>query len=76
LAYHTWPDLKSYSLGALAGKFNITYKAHNALEDAMSCGKLVQMAAEKYSAQSEYGNVNSIEQLLEAAGIGMNSLSN
>ena len=44
LARKTWPGLKSYSLTNLASHFGIVYQAHNALEDAMTCGKLVLMA--------------------------------
>ena len=44
LARKTWPGLKSYSLTALAKHFDIVYQAHNALDDAMTCGKLVLLA--------------------------------
>ncbi|MDR2542004.1 MAG: 3'-5' exonuclease [Treponema sp.] len=46
LARKTWPGFRSYSLSALAKNFNIIYKAHNALDDAKTCGKLVQMSVE------------------------------
>ena len=69
LASRTWPGLKSYALTALAEHFNIVYKAHNALDDAFTCGKLVQMSAEKF------GKRKSIKGLLKAAGIGMNYLN-
>ena len=65
LARNTWLGLKSYSLTALAEHFGIVYNAHNALDDAMTCGKLVQMAADKL------GKKKNIEELLEAAGIRM-----
>ena len=68
IARTTWPCLKSYSLTALAGHFGIVYNAHNALDDAITCGKLVLMAAEKL------GKKKSIEKLLEAAGIEMGVL--
>ena len=68
LARHTWPGLKSYSLTALADHFGIVYNAHNALDDAMTCGKLVQMASEKP------GNSKSVKGLLKAAGIRMKVL--
>ena len=68
LARGTWRGMKSYALTALADKFGIVYKAHNAIEDAMTCGKLVQMAADKF------GNPKSIEELLDAVGIKMKSL--
>ena len=47
LARRTWPELKLHNLKFLAGHFGIVYQAHNALQDAMTCGKLVQMAGEK-----------------------------
>ena len=67
LARYAWPDLESYSLGNLAEHFGIVYNAHNALEDALSCGKLVLMAAEKFGK-------GGIGELLESAGIGMKNL--
>jgi len=65
LARHTWSGFESYSLGALADKFGIVYEAHNALEDAMTCGKLVQMSAEKFHSAN-------IDELLAAAGLEKN----
>jgi DNA polymerase-3 subunit epsilon len=62
LARHTWPKLKSHALTALARKFGIIYNAHNALDDALTCGKLVQLAAE------EFGSAN-ITELLSAATV-------
>lgn len=59
---------KSHALTALAEKFGIVYNAYNALDDAMTCGKLVQLAAQKFE------DVKSIEELLEAAGIEIKSL--
>ena len=67
LARHTWPELNSHSLGSLAENFGIVYNAHNAVEDAMTCGKLVLMSAEKY------GSVT-IAKLLKAAGVKMGVL--
>ena len=63
LARNTWPGFESYALTALAEKFNIQYNAHNALDDAIVCGKLVQMFAEKF------GKGGCIKQLLNAAGV-------
>ena len=68
LARRTWTGLESYSLTALAGHFGIVYQAHNALDDAMTCGKLVLMAAEKF------GKRKSVKGLLKVAGIGMKVL--
>jgi len=67
LARHTWPKLQSHALTALADQFGIVYNAHNALDDAMTCGKLVLMAAEKYGAAR-------IEGLLGATGMTMKAL--
>jgi len=67
LARRTWPSFKSHALTALAGKFKIIYTAHNALDDAMTCGKLVTMSAEKY------GCVD-VPELLSAAGLKMGTL--
>jgi len=67
LSRRTWPELKSHSLVSLAKNFSIVYNAHNALDDAMTCGKLVQMSAEKY-------NSANISELLTAAGMEMNIL--
>ena len=68
LARRTWPGLAAYSLGSLAEKFRIIYDAHHALEDAKTCGKLVQLSAVKFGS-------GDIEGLLAAAGIGMNTLT-
>jgi len=67
LARQTWPGLQSYSLSVLAEKFCIIYNAHNALDDAMTCGKLVQMSAEKFGCAG-------IAELLNAAGVKMKVL--
>jgi DNA polymerase-3 subunit epsilon len=67
LAGRTWPGMKSYALTALAENFGIVYNAHNALDDAMTCGKLVQMSAEKFGSTG-------ITELLTAAGMEMKVL--
>jgi DNA polymerase-3 subunit epsilon len=69
LARRTWPKLKSHALTALSRNFGIIYNAHNALEDALSCGKLVQIAAE------EFGSVD-LEELLNATGVKMGMFGN
>jgi DNA polymerase-3 subunit epsilon len=68
LARSAWPELKSHALTALGETFGITYNAHNALDDARTCGDITCMAAEKYGAKS-------LKSLLSAAGIGMGTLS-
>jgi len=67
LARRTWPELNSHSLTSLAENFGIVYNAHNALDDANTCGRLVLMSAEKY------GSAN-IAKLLKAAGVKMGAL--
>ena len=67
LSRRIWLDLKSYSLTKLAKNFGIIYNAHNALDDAKTCGKLVLMAG-------EINNSASIPQLLASAKISMNRL--
>ena len=64
LAKSTWPSLKSHALSALAKEFKIEYEAHNALDDAETCGKIVLMAAEKY-------NSSSLKELLMAVNTTM-----
>ena len=64
LSRRTWPELRSHALTALANNFKIIYNAHNALEDALTCGKLVQMSAKKF------GSAN-LEELLSAAELEM-----
>ena len=69
LARRTWPELDSHALTALAKNFGIDYDAHNALDDAMTCGKLVLMSAEKHSSAN-------VAHLLSAAGVQMCVLTN
>ena len=67
LARRTWRKLKSHSLTSLARNFNIIYDAHNALDDAMTCGKIILLAAEKHSSTN-------VEKLLSKTGLKMNTL--
>ena len=67
LARNTWLGLKSYSLTNLANHFGIVYDAHNALADAMTCGKLVQMSSQKFDSKN-------VDELLESAGLKMGTL--
>jgi DNA polymerase-3 subunit epsilon len=68
LARRIWPELKSHALTALARNFGIIYNAHNALDDAMTCGKLVQMAAEEFDPEKK------IEEFLEYIGVQIKKL--
>jgi DNA polymerase-3 subunit epsilon len=67
LARKTWPNLTSHALTALGETFGITYDAHNALDDARTCGDIACMAAEKHGAKN-------LKALLASAGIGMGKL--
>ena len=64
LARKSWSELDSHKLSFLAEYFCIEYNAHNALDDAETCGKIVLLAAEKY-------NTTCIDDLLEAVNIEM-----
>jgi len=68
LARHAWPKLESHALAELAKNFGIIYNAHNALDDALTCGKLVQMAAERFDPEK------GIEEFLEYMGVGIKCL--
>jgi DNA polymerase-3 subunit epsilon len=67
LARRTWLGLKSYSLTKLAENFGIVYNAHNALDDALTCGKLVTMSAKKFNSEN-------VDGLLSAAKLKMGVL--
>jgi DNA polymerase-3 subunit epsilon len=64
LARSVWPKLESHALTILGETFGINYNAHNALDDAKTCGAITCMAAEQRSS-------GSLEELLSAAGIDM-----
>nr|AXS01220.1 DNA polymerase III [uncultured bacterium] len=64
LARRTWLGLESYALTKLANHFGIVYNAHNALDDAMTCGKLTLMAAERFKCAN-------VEELLKSAALEM-----
>jgi DNA polymerase-3 subunit epsilon len=67
LARRVWPELRSHALTSLGRTFSIVYNAHNALDDARTCGDIACMAAEKCGS----GN---IRELLNDAGIRMRKL--
>jgi DNA polymerase-3 subunit epsilon len=67
LARAAWPELESHSLTSLGEHFGIIYDAHNALEDAQTCGIIAYKAAEKYGCTH-------LGELLEAAEMGMGEL--
>jgi DNA polymerase-3 subunit epsilon len=61
------PELESHALTSLGKAFNITYDAHNALEDAQTCGNIVLLAAEKSGEKS-------VKDLLAFTGLEMGCL--
>ena len=67
LSRRSFPKLKSHSLTSLANNFGIVYNAHNALDDALTCGKLVLLSAEKFGSEN-------ISDLLTAAKVDINTL--
>ena len=67
LSRRTWKGLKSHSLTNLAKHFGIVYDAHNALDDALTCGKIALLSA------AVFGSSN-IPELLEAAGVRFKTL--
>jgi DNA polymerase-3 subunit epsilon len=67
LARAAWPELKSHALTSLGEHFGIAYNAHNALEDAQTCGIIVCKAAEQYACTN-------LRKLLRAAKVNMGEL--
>lgn len=67
LSRNVWPELRSHSLPRLGERFGICYEAHNALDDARTCGDIVCLAAQKT------GSAN-LKDLLHAAGVRMKKL--
>ena len=47
IARKAWKEFECHKLTYLAEKFGNIYKAHDALDDARTCGKILAMAAEK-----------------------------
>jgi DNA polymerase-3 subunit epsilon len=62
LSRRRWKGLKSHSLTNLAKHFGIIYDAHNALDDAMTCGKIALMSAAVFG-------TGDVPELLAAAGM-------
>ena len=67
IARKTWPEAESHKLTELGKNFEIKYLAHDALEDSRTCGKVVNLAAEKWS-------VSSVEELLFKCELEINHL--
>jgi len=53
IARKAWTDFDYHKLTYLAEKFGIIYKAHDALDDARTCGKILAMAAKKLGCSIE-----------------------
>ena len=68
LSRNVWPRLKSHSLPNLGKHFGIVYEAHNALDDAHTCGNIACRAAQKT------GSAN-LKDLLHKARVGMKALA-
>jgi DNA polymerase-3 subunit epsilon len=67
IARKLWPELPSRALTSLGETFHITYKAHDALDDARACGQIACIAAQKKGAVT-------VRELLRASGVRMNCL--
>ena len=40
ISRRVWPQFRSHALTSLSEQFNLEYNAHNALDDAINCGKV------------------------------------
>ena len=67
IAQKTWTEFETHKLTYLAEQFGIVYDAHNALEDSLTCGKIVTLAAQKQS-------VKTIQELLKKCKLRTNRL--
>lgn len=64
VAQRTWPDLECHQLTYLGENFLIKYMAHDALDDARTCGKIIHLAAKAQK-------VASVDKLLNVCGLGL-----
>ena len=67
LAQKTWTEFETHKLTYLAEQFGIVYVAHNALDDSLTCGKIVSLAAEKLG-------TDNISDLLKKCSLRMTKL--
>ena len=74
LSRRTWPELPSHSLSNLAARFTISYQAHNALEDAMACGKLIELCAGAISGEAGVEAPLAIKDVLRKTGLRMKKI--
>ncbi|PSH04250.1 MAG: exonuclease [Acidobacteria bacterium] len=68
LSRRCWPELPRHSLDALAREFGITFRHHNAEEDAVAAARVVLRAAEEYSAEN-------MDELIERTRIRLGEVS-
>jgi DNA polymerase-3 subunit epsilon len=68
LARKAWPKLEHHALDVLAKNFKLKFNHHNALDDALTCGKLVQIAKKEFDPEDK------IENFLEHMGVDVNCL--
>ncbi len=69
IAQRTWKDFETHKLTYLAEHFGIIYQAHNALDDAITCGRIITMAAKEK-------NITNIKDLLENCSCKLSNLKN
>jgi DNA polymerase-3 subunit epsilon len=67
LSRRVWPRLRSHSLPNLGAHFGIRYEAHNALDDARTCGDIACLAAASAGSRT-------LKELLRAARMRMQTL--
>ena len=67
IAQKTWTEFETHKLTYLAEQFGIIYDAHNALDDSLTCGKIVTLAAEKH-------RTNSVSKLLKKCNLQISKL--
>jgi DNA polymerase-3 subunit epsilon len=68
ISRRTWPGLTSYSLASVADILGISFKHHDALEDAWACSAIAMSACEETGCDS-------IEDLVDTLGIGLGCLT-
>lgn len=62
IARKVWPSFSYHKLPLLAKRFGIQYNAHNALDDALVCGKIICLAAKEK-------DVSTLDTLLKTSGV-------
>ncbi len=67
VAQRTWPELECHRLTYLGEKFLIKYKAHDALDDSRTCGKIISLAVKAQK-------VTTVESLLATCGLELGRL--